>query len=336
MDEKTNLIRKFEISLIGVVDTDEIKAVSNVLLDTLKEYNVIKASNELVVYEDENEKILITYASCMMIAGRAKKSVMAYVAEIRKLIKFCNKNIKDITTIDVKGYLANMLVRGVSKVSTNNSKNYISSFYKWAFDEGFIVSNPCASIKAIKYEKIIKPAFTDIEVDLIRGADMSLRDRAIIEVLLSSGVRVNELCNLDRNDVDLNTLKLKVRNGKGSKDRITYISRLASYHLKEYLDSRDDLLEALFVTNDNKQVIYRNRITVDGIRFTLKTLSKRSGVSDIHPHKFRHTFATSLYNRGMDLHEIQLLLGHNDVSTTLRYISNDDSRLGNSYIKHMA
>lgn len=334
MEGKAELLRTFELSLLDDFSPTQINLISTKLQVALSNYDLVQIERAIVVYDFGNEEILTNFMACMLLQGKSKGTIKMYCREVKKLYEFKGKNLKDISTQDIKEYLASLLVRGVSKRTTANSRNYISSFYRWLYEDGYIAKNPCETLHAVKFEKEIKPAFTDIEIDKMRSCELSVRDRAVVEVLLSSGVRVEELCNLNRNDIDLDNLKVHVRCGKGAKDRITYISRVAAYRLNDYLSIRTDDNSALFLNYENRKAEYQDRISADGIRGILNDLGEKTNIK-AHPHKFRHTFATNLYNRGMDLHEIQLLLGHNSLDTTMVYISSDNKALESSYLKHM-
>lgn len=197
--------------------------------------------------------------------------------------------------------------------------------------EDIISKNPCEKIKPIKCENVRRLPFSDVQIDKLRLACRSEKTRAMIEVLLSSGVRCEELINLDINDIDIRRRSVRVRNGKGGKDRVTYISEVAAEHLDHYLNSRNDNGPELFRSQQGGR--YSDETSILRI---MKSLSKRAGVDNVHPHRFRRTFATQLYRRGMDLHEIQRLMGHSNVQTTLGYIYTDDAQLRAAYQKYAA
>lgn len=172
--------------------------------------------------------------------------------------------------------------------------------------------------------------FNDVEIDKLRSVCKTPKRRAVIEVLLSSGVRCEELTNLDIGDVDMRNRTLLVRNGKGGKDRIVYISEVAAEHLERYLSTRKDSSVELFRTQQGE------RYSCSGIQDMMRRLGKAAGISNVHPHRFRRTFATNLYKRGMDVHEIQRLMGHSNIQTTLGYICTDDAQLRAAYERYAA
>ena len=180
-------------------------------------------------------------------------------------------------------------------------------------------------------EKEIRYPFSAVEIDKLRSACKRKLDRAIIETLLSSGIRCEELCNVNVTDVDLDKKTLRVRQGKGNKDRVVYISDVAAEHIKIYLSSRKLQSEALFVSQMSKE-----RFSTDGIKALVKRIGSRAGVTNVHPHRFRRTFATDLYKRGMDILTISKLMGHANIDTTRRYITTADDQLQAEYNKYSA
>jgi len=206
----------------------------------------------------------------------------------------------------------------------------ISSFFTWLLDEELIQKNPCHTIKPIRYEDKVRLPFSSVEIDAMRSACKNAKERAIIEVLLSSGVRVSELCSIKLDDVDFEHMSIKVREGKGSKQRTVYFNEVAKKHLLEYLNGRNTNGEYVFY---NKK---RQPLNPGGVRHILKTIEERSGTTNVHPHRFRRTFATGLANRGMDVQEIARLLGHANINTTMEYVYTSDEKIQNSYRRFIA
>lgn len=335
VEVKSKLLREFEISLLDICTPEQINNIGTRLRVLLADYDVTSASYELIPYDTTNQDLLKQFGACMIISGKSKGTIKQYIHEIERLIEYRGKRLLDMTTEDIQAYLGHRLMNGVAKSSVNNYRNYISSFYRWAEKTGLMEKNICAPIEQIKYPKEIKPSFKDIDIDRMRNSITCERDRAIFEIFLSSGLRIAELVNLDISDIDFTTLRIHVRNGKGGKDRYCYMSRVAMYHLNLYLQERKTKSEPLFLTSDKEGSRYNHRITDDCIRRVLYKISKELGIKKCNPHKFRHTFATILYNKGMDVHEIQRLMGHEDISTTLKYISTDDHQIANNHEKFM-
>lgn len=211
-----------------------------------------------------------------------------------------------------------------------NERAVFSAFFQWMANEELIKKNPIATIKPIKCHQEIKKAFSDVEIDAIRSACKNLKERALVEFLLSTGVRVNEASNMRVQDINKETLAVHVVHGKGNKERITYTTAVAMKHLLAYVHSRTENGEQLFY-NKNHQPLENG-----GIRKILKSIEDRAGVADVHPHRFRRTFATNLARRGMQLQDIKELMGHSNVNTTMTYISVDDSKVHTSYNTYIA
>lgn len=330
---KLDFIRKYELSLVEEFTPEQIQRIVIFLRAALNDYDLSLKVTDMVPYDTTNQDILMQFASCLLISGKSKKSIKQYIRTMQRLLEYKNQHLDVFTATDIKAYLASEMIRGVSNRTISNTRNYISAFFKWASEENIIPTNPCLSVKAVKYRREIEPAFTDVQIDKMRNYISSKRDRAIFELLLSSGIRVNELCNLKTSDIDTKALKVFVHNGKGGKDRITYMSRVAAHHIELYLNGRTD--GPLFKSYDNRDEKYQDKLSTDGVRTILSNIGSAVSIDKCHPHRFRHTFATSLYNKGMDIHEIQLLMGHSNVSTTINYISTDDNKIGNSYVKFL-
>ena len=329
-DYKTQLISDVSEALVGQIKTNDIEIVSDEMAIALKDYELTKRVTELVKYEGANEMILKRYKACLIIAGRSPKTIEAYERIVKKLFIALQKNYTDMTVSDLRYFLAYEKSRGVSNRTLENTRVQISSFFTWLLDEELINKNPCRSIAPIKFTKEVKLPFSAIEIDAIRSACKNKKERAIVEVLLSSGVRVSELCTIRISDINFDTLSVIVKEGKGSKQRTVYINELASKHLVEYLTARNVNGDYLFY-NKKKQPL-----NPGGVRHLLKTIEERAGITNVHPHRFRRTFATGMANRGMDIQEIGKLLGHSNLDTTMTYVHISEEKIRTSYLKYSA
>ena len=197
-------------------------------------------------------------------------------------------------------------------------------------DEEILPKNPIKSLKPIKVPKEIEDPFSDVDIDALRSACRKVKERALVEFLLSSGVRVEEASKMKIANIDFGELTVHVVCGKGGKDRITYITSVAARYLREYLHERPCECEMLFSNHSH------DKISPGGIQYILRKLGERANVSNVHPHRFRRTLATNLANRGMDIQDIQRILGHSDISTTMRYVKVTDKKVKASYQKHIA
>lgn len=328
---KDNLIRDIELKLSASCPEIDREKVLRCVIACLDDYDVTARETGLTVrYEDINEKILKRYVACSRIDGKSEKTVRQYIWICNRLSTFLKKPYTDMSANDIRYFLAEQKAQGIQSVTVENYRAFISAFFHWMTVEEIIPKNPTVKVKPIKCEIKEKLPYSSVEIDKIRSACDSLKRRAMVEVLLSSGVRCNELVGLDISDVDLRNRTILVRNGKGGKSRRTYISEVAAEYLGRYLSTRKDSDVELFRTQQCE------RYSCSGVQDMMRRLGKRAGITDVHPHRFRRTFATSLYRKGMDTHEIQKLMGHSKIQTTLTYIYTDDSQIRSAYERYAA
>lgn len=329
-DKRNKLLEEMKNVVICNVNPKQADDIINALTIVLGNYEVYDRCTDIAVRSDINEKLMQRYASCLLIDGKSLKTIAQYKRTLQRLEDYLGKPFPEMTSYDIRIFLAYDKQRGVSNRSLENTRMYVSAFFQWMTNEEIIPKNIVLSVSKIKYTKEIKKAFSDVEIDALRGACHSVKERALIEFLLSTGVRVDELSQMDRNDVDMVSMKVHVRRGKGAKERITYINNIGRKHLVTYLHSRDDNLLPLFLN-------YRHeRLNTNGVRSILKTIAERANVDNVHPHRFRRTLATQLASRGMPIQEIQRILGHSSVSTTMQYIEVSDESVKSSYVKYTA
>jgi site-specific recombinase XerD len=329
-DYRTEFIRTVETTLINHFDPEQVNLISNVLAKTLAEYEITDRCTSIEPYDGGNERIIKQYAACLIVDGKSKNTVAQYVRTCRKLSETIGKPLTEMNAYDVRFFLAKEMERGISDQSRENQRANLSAFFQWMVNEEIIPKNPIAQIKPIKCHQEVKKAFSDIEIDALRSACKSLKERALIEFLLSTGARVSEVAEMKVQDVNIETLSVHILHGKGDKERITYTTAVGMKHLLAYIHSRKETGDALFYSKNHEP------IRTSGIRFILNNVAKRAGVSNVHPHRFRRTFATNLSKRGMAVQEIQKLMGHANINTTLVYIATDDSMVQASYKKYTA
>lgn len=327
-DYKRQLVSDVTEALMDRLAQDEVEVVSEEMVIALNDYEVTKVSGAIVPYSGMNEMIVKRYKACLMIAGRSPKTIHAYERTAKKLFEALQKNYTDMTVSDLRYYLAYEKSRGVSNRTLENTRVQISALFTWLLDEELINKNPCRSIAPIRFPKEVRLPFSVIEIDAMRSACKSKKERAIIEVLLATGVRVSELCSITLTDVSFDSGSITVREGKGSKQRTVYLNELATKHLVAYLTSRNVTGNYLFY---NKQ---KEPLNAGGVRHILKRIEERAGISNVHPHRFRRTFATNLANRGMEVQEIARLLGHSNLNTTMEYVYTSDEKIRASYTKY--
>lgn len=270
----------------------------------------------------DNDRCIDMFLDAKRVENLSRRTLAYYERELRRCIAFCNKPVRLIDANDIRRCLSDAMERGCSPVTVNNTRRVLSTFFQWLENEDIIRKSPVKRTKALKEEHSDKKPFTDEDVAKMRRACINVRDRAILEMLLSSGMRVSELCGLDRAAVDMHERECEVL-GKGNKRRTCYFSAEAELYLSEYLGQRADDGDALFVAMNRNGA----RMSTGAVERVMRTLGRRAGVSNVHPHRFRRTFATNKLKRGMKIEEIQQLLGHSNIDTTLIYAKVDHELL---------
>lgn len=328
---RDKLIQDIELRLATFCPDIDRDVVMRQVMAAMKDYDVTERQTELAIrHEDINERILKRYVACLRVSGKSENTVKQYISTCTRLADLIRRPFTEMTATDIWFYLGELKAKGNQNRSIENQRANLSAFFQWMFVEELISKNPCMKVKPIKIEDKVRLPFTSVQLDKLRSGCKDARQRAMVEVLVSSGVRCAEFCNLKISDVDLRSRTILVRNGKGGKDRKTFMSDLAAAHLEKYLAERKDDRPELFLSN------YKKAYTQKGVDRQLKNVAKRAGVDNVHPHRFRRTFATSLYNRGMDIHEVQRLMGHSNINTTLGYIYSDDDQIRAAYHKYAA
>lgn len=291
----------------------------------LSEYEISKKCTEVAVLPEKTYMdYLNMYLMALKIAGRSEKTLEHYRLQIALMLHAINKPVQEIDVDDLYTYLATYKVlRDVGNRYLDGKRVVFNGFFGWLQRKKHIVYNPAAALDRIKYEKRLKKPFSDEEREVLKCSCQIERDLALIELLYSSGMRVGELVHLDRTDIHFETGDCIVF-GKGAKEREVYLNGSSCHHLKEYLLSRSDCNPALFVSVKSPH----NRLSEHGVWQILKRLGLRAGIEKVHPHRYRATAATNALNRGMPLQDVQALLGHEDINTTMIYctVSRDNVR----------
>ena len=265
--------------------------------------------------EQERPNAVAAFIAAKRIEGCSEKTLTYYRKTIEAMTAGIGKTPQQITTDDIRQYLtAYQVQRKSSKVTIDNIRRILATFYSWLEDEDYIVKSPVRRIHKVKTAKVIKDTYTDEALELMRDNCGTLRDLAIIDLLASSGMRVGEMVALNRDDINFNERECVVF-GKGSKQRLVYFDARTKIHLQDYLDSRTDSNPALFVT---LRAPFQ-RLQIGGVEARLRELGKRLQIPKVHPHKFRRTLATSAIDKGMPIEQVQQLLGHQKIDTTMHY-----------------
>ena len=310
---KNDLITTIEQAMLKKLDNAQLQELHAVLVKAFKGVTVTAVAN--TDKEPENAEILSEFLAAKRIEGCSEKSLNYYSKTITATMEGIGKGVKHITTDDLRACLTDYQEKKKSsKVTMDNIRRILSSFFSWLEDEDYIIKSPVRRIHKVKTSKTIKETYTDENLELMRDNCENLRDLAIIDMLASTGMRVGEMVLLNRNDIDFNERECVVI-GKGDKERMVYFDARTKLHLQNYLASRKDSDPALFVSLRSPH----KRLTIGAIELRLREMGRKLGISKVHPHKFRRTLATMAIDKGMPIEQLQRLLGHQRIDTTLQY-----------------
>lgn len=323
---KMNYLNDLNIRLSEMFSADEIKKIICTATLTLNEYEMQERCTELAIMDNESEKFLKRFLATKKVEGRSLKTLGRYEYIIRRMMNYLNIPIKEMDVYALRLYLAELESKGSCDNTIEGIRSVFSSFFTWLHNEGFIEKNPTCNLNTIKCKKVVRKPFSKVEIEKLKLNCKNERDRTIIEFLLSTGCRVSEVVGVDIADVDFSKQECKVL-GKGNKERIVFLNDVCAMHLQEYLKNRTDEYPALFPGKGTE------RLSAGGIRFMLKCIEESSGVSNVHPHRFRRTCATSLINKGMSIQNVACVLGHVNVNTTMTYVYSDINDVKSSFFK---
>lgn len=309
---KQNLITDVVQGMLPYLNNAQTEKLQEVLQHTLFGYEVTTVANDT---ENLEQDLVELFLSAKRIEGCSEKTLKYYNATIQAMLTRVGKGVRHIVTDDVRSYLTEYQEKNQSsKVTIDNIRRILSSFFSWLEDEDYILKSPVRRIHKVKTGTNIKETYTDEALELMRDSCTELRDLAIIDMLVSTGMRVGEMVLLNRTDINFNERECVVF-GKGDKERIVYFDARTKIHLQNYLNSRRDENPALFVSLQKPH----KRLQISGIEVRLREYGKRLGLSKVHPHKFRRTLATMAIDKGMPIEQLQQLLGHRRIDTTLQY-----------------
>ena len=316
--------------MYGVLNEEQLEKLGNVLDVAMHDFRIDKKKEEIVVYDDSNDSKIKRFIATKRLEGLAESSLEQYYRTVSNMLESIGKPLEKVETDDIRYYLSMYQEqRKVSKVTLNNMRRYLSTFFQWFTDEDIICKNPMRRIKAIKQQRMIKEPFSDVEMEKIRQASGSIRNRALVEFLYTTGCRVSEVVALDLNNINFANNSVIVT-GKGNKQREVYISDKAMYWMNRYISGRSDENSALFIGKGKK------RLDKAGIESTVRKIGISAGVEKVHPHRFRRTIATNLLNKGMPVQEVQQMLGHSKVDTTMIYCKVDKNNVQAAHRKYAA
>jgi len=309
---KQNLITEVVQGMLPYLNNAQTEKLQEVLVHALFSYEVTKTDKD---GNSSEQNLVDLFLAAKRIEGCSEKSLKYYESTIMAMLDELHKEVKQIDTDDIRSYLTEYQARKKSsKVTIDNIRRILSSFFSWLEDEDYILKSPVRRIHKVKTGTNIKETYSDEALELMRDSCTELRDLAMIDMLASTGMRVGEMVLLNREDINFNERECVVF-GKGDKERIVYFDARTKIHLQNYLQSRTDDDPALFVSLQAPH----NRMSIGGIEVRLRQMGNRLGLNKVHPHKFRRTLATMAIDKGMPIEQLQQLLGHKRIDTTLQY-----------------
>jgi site-specific recombinase XerD len=326
---KDKLITQIQASMALVLNLEQLEELSQVLTNVFHKVEIIEKKVLGPSESTENGGLLDVFLAAKRIEGCSEKSLKYYDSTVRQMLCRLDKPVREVSTDDLRGYLAGyQKERNSSKVTIDNVRRIFSSFFGWLEDEDYILKSPVRRIHKVKTDKPIKDTFSDEGLELLRDSCEEIRDLALVDLLASTGMRVGELVRLNREDVNFHERECVVF-GKGGSERMVYFDARTKIHLLNYLDGRKDHNPALFVS----LALPHERLLIGGVETRLREIGKLADMQKVHPHKFRRTLATRAIDKGMPIEQVQRLLGHVKIDTTMHYAMVNQSNVKNSHRK---
>ena len=326
---KDKLITEILVGMANMLTSEQVEELQRVLTRSLYDVEISKRETPVSGKNTDNRDLLGVFIAAKRIEGCSEKSLKYYDSTVRRMTGMVDKPVREINTDDLRCYLANyQKERNSGKITIDNMRRIFSSFFGWLEDEDYILKSPVRRILKIKTEKTVKETLSDEGLELLRDNCEEIRDLAIIEILASTGMRVGELVRLNREDINFQERECVVL-GKGNSERMVYFDARTKIHLLNYLNKRTDTNPALFVS----LALPNKRLMIGGIETRLRGIGKRAELCKIHPHKFRRTLATRAIDKGMPIEQVQRLLGHVKIDTTMHYAMVNQTNVKNSHRK---
>jgi len=321
---KKKIIKEIEQKMAYILNNEQKAKLREVLLYTFFNIEVTEIKEELI---EDTTNYTQLFISSKRIEGCSERTLNYYETTINNMMNKINKKVNCIKTEDLRSYLSEYQSKNnCSKVTIDNVRRILSSYFSWLEDEDYIIKSPVRRIHKVKVAQTVKETYTDEELEEMRDACTEIRDLAIIDFLSSTGVRVGELVKLDKVDVNMQERSCVVL-GKGGKEREVYFDARTKIHLQNYLNTRMDNNPALFVSLLKPY----NRLRISGVEIRLRKIGKKINIKKLHPHKFRRTMATKAIDKGMPIEQVQVLLGHRKIDTTLQYAMVNQNNVRNSH-----
>lgn len=325
---KQRIMEEIVQQMLPHLDNVQLQKLQDVLEHSLYNYEI---SSKVTEVEDDSQKLIDAFVYAKRIEGCSEKTLKYYRNTIEAMTVAIDKGVRHMQTDDLRAYLTEYQEKhGSSRVTIDNIRRILSSFFSWLEDEEHILKSPIRRIHKVKTVTYIKETYTDEELEKMRDNCTELRDLAIVDMLASTGMRIGEMVLLNKADINFNERECVVF-GKGDKERVVYFDARTKIHLQNYIDSRSDENTALFVT---LRAPYA-RISIGGIESRLREMGKNLEIEKVHPHKFRRTLATMAIDKGMPIEQLQQLLGHKRIDTTLQYAMVKQSNVKQAHRKYI-
>ena len=329
---KQDILKSISDNLKYRFTENQVEKISEIISVELSKYDIQVKLTDVEEVKRDNQNLVNLFLSAKCIEGCSDKTIHYYKSSIEKLLITISKEIRDINTNDIRCYLAEQQnEKQLSKVTIDNLRRIFSSFFSWLEDEDYITKSPVRRIHKVRTDTLIKEVLSDENMEILRDSCTEIRDIAMIDLLSSTGIRVGELVKMNGDDIDFQERQCVVF-GKGNKEREVYFNARTKIHLKRYLETRIDDNSALFVSLSSPYT----RLTISGVESRLRVLGKRANLFKVHPHKFRRTLATMAIDKGMPIEQVQKLLGHVKIDTTLHYAIVNQNNVKLAHRKYLA
>ena len=327
---KSDIVSDIQSQMKPYLNQGQYLILTKILKSVFSSVEVIGRNIQFEI--EDNFELLDLFLSAKQVEGCSKKTLIYYKSTIEKMLVDVDKRIDNINTDDIRDYLSEYrFKRNSSKTTIDNMRRILSSFFSWLEDEDYILKNPVKRIKKIKQGRVVKEILSDENLETLCNNCDNIRDLAMLELLISTGMRVGELVKLNIEDIDFQERECVVF-GKGESERVVYFDARTKIHLLQYLNERKDQNRALFVSFRKPY----NRLGINGVEIRLKQLGQKSSIENVHPHKFRRTLATNAIDKGMPIEQVQKLLGHMQIDTTMQYAMVNQSNVKNAHRKFIS
>ena len=314
IDAKQAFLSQVERQCADQLTVKDMSGLMKVISDLMQGFRM--EALDVSAFDAVEDDLLDAFVDSLRVQGRSEKTITRYIYIIGKFMKHANVRTRDVNVYHIRSWITAEKRRGIQDSTLDGDRQVLSSYFGWLHRESLIERNPVVNVGVIKVPKKQRKVYTDIEIEKLNQCCETLRDRAIVQFLKATGCRISEMTGLDRDQVNLDALECTVH-GKGNKDRVVFFDAVTGMILRKYLESRKDDNPALFVGKR------RERLQPGGVRAMLKKLGAEAGVDHVHPHRFRRTLATGLARHGMPIQEVAMLMGHEQLDTTMKYVNVD-------------